>query len=269
MEEAGTLRNDRPLQRQEKKAAEDEEAVRDQLYQQIGQLQVELAWLKKKLDGSLADRRSLIDATEADLSIVRQCQLAGVARSSFYYQAVEEGPEAAWLRRRIDQIYTNNPAYGSPRITAALQREGIAVNHKRVERLMRLMGLRAIYPQKRNVGKAPEHKVYPYLLGGLRIVRVNQVWSINITYIPTERGFVFLVAVLDWFSRYVLSWAVSTTLEVGFCLDALERALALGTPEIFNTDQGSQLPARRSPAGCSEAERLCPWMAEAGHSTTS
>jgi putative transposase len=153
---------------------------------------------------------------------------------------VEEGPEAAWIKRRIDQIFTDNPAYGSPRITEALKREGVTVNHKRVERLMRLMGLRAIYPQKRKVVETPGHKVYPYLLGGLKIERVNQVWSSDITYIPTERGFVYLVAVLDWFSRYVLSWSVSTTLEVGFCLDALERALALGTPDIFNTDQGSQ-----------------------------
>jgi len=174
------------------------------------------------------------------LSIARQCQLAGVARSTFYYRATEEDPQEAWLRRRIDQIYTDDPTYGSPRITAALRREGLCVNHKRVERLMRLMGLRALYPQKRRGSQAPEHKVYPYLLGGIKIERVNQVWSSDITYIPTERGFVFLVAVLDWFSRYVLSWAISTTLEVEFCLDALERALTLGTPEIFNTDQGSQ-----------------------------
>jgi putative transposase len=186
------------------------------------------------------DRRSLIDPAEAHLSIGRQCQLAGIARSSFYYRAREEGPETAWLRRRIDQIYTDNPAYGSPRITAALRREGACINHKRVERLMRLMGLRAIYPPKRRAAEMPGHKIYPYLLGGLKIERVNQVWSTDITYVPTERGFVYLVAVLDWFSRYVLSWAISTTMEVGFCLDALERALTLGTPEIFNSDQGSQ-----------------------------
>lgn len=174
------------------------------------------------------------------MSLLRQCQLAGVARSTFYYQAVEDNPEAARLRRCIDEIYTDNPAYGSPRITAALRREGWKIDHKRVERLMRLMGLRAIYPQKRRARETPEHKIYPYLLRGVKITRVNQVWSTDITYIPTERGFVYLVAVLDWFSRYVISWAVSTTLDVNFCLDALERALCLGTPAIFNTDQGSQ-----------------------------
>jgi putative transposase len=171
---------------------------------------------------------------------VRQCQLVGLPRSSFYYQPHKKEQEDAWLRRRIDQIYTADPNYGSPRITAALLREGLVVNHKRVERLMRLMGLMAIYPKKKTSLAHPEHKVYPYLLRQIKIERANQVWSTDITYIPTLRGFVYLTAVMDWYSRYVLCWSVSTTLDTAFCLEALEGALQLGTPQIFNTDQGSQ-----------------------------
>ncbi len=172
--------------------------------------------------------------------MTRQCDLAGVARSSFYYRPRPADPEEAVLRRRIDEIYTAHPCYGSPRITAALQQSGWPVNHKRVERLMRQMGLQALYPRRKRKPEAVAHKIYPYLLRGVRIERVNQVWSTDITYIPTARGFVYLTAVIDWFSRYALSWAVSTTMEVDFCLDALEQALQWGTPEIFNTDQGSQ-----------------------------
>jgi len=142
--------------------------------------------------------------------------------------------------RRIDEIYIKHPMYGSPRINAQMQREGWLVGHKRIERLMRVMGIQAIYPRRKLSQPDPEHKVYPYLLRGVKIERVDQVWSTDITYIPTAKGFVFLVAIMDWFSRYVISWAVATTIDLTFCLDALDQALSLGRPEIFNTDQGSQ-----------------------------
>lgn len=174
------------------------------------------------------------------ISLVRQCELLEVARSSVYYQPRPQSNLNLMLMRRIDEIYTGCPFYGSPRITVILQQEGLPVGHKRVERLMRMMGIQAIYPKKKQVGPAPEHRIYPYLLRDVLVERADQVWSTDITYIRTARGFVYLVAVMDWFSRYVISWAVSTSLEVGFCLEALDRALLLGRPEIFNSDQGSQ-----------------------------
>jgi len=144
------------------------------------------------------------------------------------------------LMRLIDRQYMETPFYGIRRMTAWLNREGYGVNHKRIARLMRIMGIEAIYPKpKLSVGNS-EHKIYPYLLRGVEIVEPNQVWSTDITYIPMQRGFVYLVAVMDWYSRYVLSWEVSVTMDVHFCISALERALRKGRPEIFNTDQGSQ-----------------------------
>ena len=140
----------------------------------------------------------------------------------------------------IDEQYTRAPFYGSRRMTAWLQKQGHAVNRKRTARLMAEMGLEAIFPRPRLSTPSPEHRIYPYLLRNVPIVRVNQVWSTDITYIRMPRGFVYLTAVIDWFSRYVLSWSVSVTLDLWFCLEALDTALALGRPEIFNTDQGSQ-----------------------------
>jgi putative transposase len=142
--------------------------------------------------------------------------------------------------RRIDEIYTGCPMYGSPRVNAQMQREGWLVGHKRIERLMRAMGIQAIYPHRKTSEPDPEHNIFPYRLRGVKIERVDQVWSTDITYIPTAKGFVFLVAVMDWFSRYILSWAVATSIDVTFCLEALDQALGLGRPEIFNSDQGSQ-----------------------------
>lgn len=164
----------------------------------------------------------------------------GLARSTFYYQAAEESEENLNLMRLIDQQYTRHPFYGSPRITAWLRAQGLGVNHKRVETLMPVMGIAAIYPKPNLSRKDSKHKVYPYLLRDVSVRRVNQVWSTDITYIPLARGFVYLVAIIDWHSRYVLSWEISNTLDVGFCLSALAQALEVGSPEIFNTDQGSQ-----------------------------
>ena len=174
------------------------------------------------------------------MSIVRQCQLLGVNRASYYYAPSGESAYNQHLMRLLDEQYTKTPFYGSPRMTAWLRQQGYVVNHKRVERLMEQMGLQAIYPKPRLSQPAPGHKVYPYLLRDVAIARVDQVWSCDITYIRMQSGFVYLMAVIDWFSRYVLSWSVSISLEADFCLEALEAALSLGTPAIFNTDQGSQ-----------------------------
>ncbi len=146
--------------------------------------------------------------------------------------------------RLLDEQYTKTPFYGIRRMTVFLNTLGMEVNHKRVQRLMRLMGIEAIYPKKRLSQAGENHKIYPYLLRGVEIKKVNQVWSTDITYIPMKGGFVYLVAIMDWYSRYVLAWEISTTLEVHFCLEALERALEQGKPEIFNTDQGSQFTSK-------------------------
>jgi putative transposase len=171
---------------------------------------------------------------------VRQCELTDLARSSYYYRAADENEENVRLMRLLDEQYTRTPYYGIRRMTAWLQASGHGVNHKRVARLMRRMGLEAIYPKPRLSQGGPEHKIYPYLLSGLAIRRPNQVWCSDITYIRLRQGFVFLVAIMDWFSRYVLAWEVSVTMDTSFCLSALAWALRHGKPEIFNTDQGSQ-----------------------------
>jgi putative transposase len=164
----------------------------------------------------------------------------GLARASYYYAPTQERAENLVLLRLLDEQYTRTPFYGVPRMTAVLRGQGYTVNPKRVRRLLRTLGLTALYPKPRTSAGAPEHRVYPYLLRDLAIERVNQVWSTDITYIRLRAGFVYLVAVMDWYSRYVLSWALSNTLEVGFCLEALEAALPSGPPEIFNSDQGAQ-----------------------------
>ena len=142
--------------------------------------------------------------------------------------------------RLIDEQYTQTPFYGWPKMTVYLQQLGYPINHKRVQRLMQVMGLQAIYPKPRTSTPAPEHKIYPYLLRGLEITRPNQVWSADITYVPLSSGFMYLVAIIDWFSRYVLTWQLSNTLDGHFCIQALQQALQRGQPEIFNTDQGAQ-----------------------------
>jgi putative transposase len=171
---------------------------------------------------------------------VRQCQLLGISRSGWYYQSGGERDENQHLMRLIDAQYTRTPFYGYRRLTAWLRRLGHAVNKKPVARLMQRMGLAAIYPRARTSTPAPGHRIYPYLLRNVTIDRVDQVWSTDITYVPMPRGLLYLVAVMDWYSRFVLSWQVSTTLDGEFCLSALEQALEKGRPEIFNTDQGAQ-----------------------------
>ena len=185
-------------------------------------------------------KRELIEPAHPQLSIARQCDLVGLPRSTYYYQVQGESAENLTLMRLLDQQYTETPYYGVRRMTAWLRSQGYAVNHKRVARLLRTLGLETIYPKPRLSEPHPAHRVYPYLLRGVPIIRVNQVWSTDITYIRLPGGFIYLVAVMDWFSRYVLSWAVSITMDVGFCLEALDHALGVARPEIFNSDQGAQ-----------------------------
>jgi putative transposase len=174
------------------------------------------------------------------VSIIRQCAVAGLARSTYYYEPVPERAENLALMRLIDELYLQRPFYGVPRMTDWLQTLGHAVNHKRVARLMRVMGLQAVLPGPHTSRRQPTHRTYPYLLRDLAVGRPNHVWAADITYVPLRRGFLYLVAVLDWYSRYVLAWALSNTLEARFCLDAVDQALETGRPEIFNTDQGAQ-----------------------------
>ena len=190
---------------------------------------------------SVPDRRGLLDRGHGRLSVRRQCALLGVARSGVYRPPRAANDNDLALTRRIDELFTAWPFLGSRRLTTLLRSEGYALNRKRVQRLMRKMGIAALGPKPRTTTPAPGHKIYPYLLRGLAIDRPNQVWAADITYIPIGRGFLYLVAIMDWASRAVLSWRLSNTMEASFCVAALEEALArFGTPEIFNTDQGSQ-----------------------------
>ena len=170
----------------------------------------------------------------------QQCELLGLSRSSYYYEPAIETAENLALMALIDREYTAHPFRGSRGMRAWLRREGHAVNRKRVQRLMRLMGLEAVYPKPHLSAGGAGHKVYPYLLRNVAIERADQVWSTDITYIPMPNGFMYLTAVIDWYSRYVLSWRLSNTLDVEFCLEALEESLSQGCPEVFNTDQGVQ-----------------------------
>lgn len=203
--------------------------------------------------------RTLVEPAHPRLSIARQCELLGLARSTWYYQPAEESVENLALMRLLDEQYTRTPFYGIRRMAAWLHQQGYAVNHKRVGRLLRLMGLEAIYPKPRLSVPGDPACRYPYLLRGLAVVRVNQVWSTDITYIRMQRGFLYLVAVLDWHSRYVLAWEVSNTLDTGFCLATLERALQRGTPEIFNSDQGVQFTSAAFTARLSTAGSRISW----------
>lgn len=183
----------------------------------------------------------MVEGSHPQLSIVRQCALLQISRSSRYYQPVGESEATLSLMRLIDEAFLDYPYYGSRQMMRYLHRLGHRVGRNRVVRLMRKMGLRAIYQKPNTSAPHPEHRVYPYLLRDLAIVRPNQVWCCDITYIPMRRGFLYLVAIMDWHSRRVLSWRLSNTMDVAFCTETLEEALARhGTPEIFNTDQGSQ-----------------------------
>ena len=186
----------------------------------------------------------LIEPCHPGISIIRQCDLLGLSRSSYYYEPLGESSENLHLMSLIDQQYIKTPFYGVRKMTEHLRSLNYEVNPKRIRRLMRKMGIEAIY-SKPNLSKpVKSHKIYPYLLKGLQIDHPNQVWSSDITYIPMKRGYLYLAAVIDVCSRYVLSWELSNSLECGFCITALEKALKYGKPEIFNTDQGSQFTSK-------------------------
>jgi putative transposase len=191
----------------------------------------------------MKSRRKLVEPN-VGISIRRQCELLGVSRSSLYYEPVEPDAEELALMRRLDELHLEHPSFGSRMMTRTLKAEGTPVNRKRVQRLMRLMGLESIAPKPNTSKPALEHPVYPYLLRNLKVCRVNQVWAADITYIPMAQGFAFLVAIIDLFSRLVLAWRLSNTLDTAFCVEALQEALErYDRPEIFNTDQGSQFTA--------------------------
>lgn len=192
-------------------------------------------------------------ADHPELSIVRQCRLLRVPRSSFYYRAKGLSEEEATLLRLLDEQYLKTPFYGSRKMTVMLRHKGHRVNRKRVQRLMRRLGIEAIYPKPRLSQAHPEHQVYPYLLRDVVVSHSNQVWCTDITYLPVAKGHFYLVAIMDWYSRKVLSWRISNTLDVSFCIEALQEAIAqYGAPEIFNSDQGSQFTSNAF-TGCLKA----------------
>ena len=190
---------------------------------------------------SRAERRAMVTRPHPGLSLSRQCRLLSIGRSSLYYTPKGESAESLALMQRIDELFLKHPFYGARQMVRHLRLEGVRIGRRRASRLMRLMGLQAIYRAPRTSDPHPEHRVYPYLLKDMSINRSNQVWCADITYIPVCRGFLYLVAVMDWASRHVLAWRLSNTLDAGFCVEALDEALTRhGQPEIFNTDQGSQ-----------------------------
>lgn len=213
-----------------------QETIETELYEQIGRLKIELEWLKKKLPNSIETKRLMIDLHHSQISIRRQCELIGLNRSTLYYKPGTESELNLHLMGLLDEQYTKTPFYGWPRMTAHLRRKGYEVNHKRVQRLMQKIGLHAIYPKHRKTIQNKAHRTYPYLLRGLDINRPNQVWCADITYLPLTNGFMYLVAIMDWFSRYVIAWKLSNTLDGNFCVQALQQAMEqFGRPDIFNT----------------------------------
>ena len=197
---------------------------------------------KKNLELTFEQKRMAIEIDNSKIPIYRQCELLSLNRSSLYYKPFRDTEYNEQLMKLIDVQYIQTPFYGIDKMTEWLRRQGKCVNHKRVRRLMRQMGLEAVYPRRKRGLSLPDkqHKIYPYLLRDVQIERPDQVWSADITYVRMYRGWLYLVAVMDWFSRYVLSWEVSVTLESEFCVSALKQALSSGNPQVFNTDQGSQ-----------------------------
>ena len=190
---------------------------------------------------SRGERKAMIAPERPGLSLSRQCRLLSISRSSFYYAPKGESAENLALMRRIDELFLKYPFYGSRQMARQLRREGTSAGRHRVRRLMRLMGLEAIYQAPRTSTPHPQHRIYPYLLRNLTVVRPDHVWCADITYIPVRRGFLYLIAIMDWATRHVLAWRLSNTMDAGFCVGALHEAMArYGKPEIFNTDQGSQ-----------------------------
>jgi len=199
---------------------------------------------KKVSTAPVEEKRKLIDSGNNQIPIYRQCELLGLARSTYYYESHRDDNYNFTLMRLIDGQFTRTPFYGVPRMTAWLNSQGQKVNYKRISRLMHSMGLEAIYPKPRLSCSNQEHKKYPYLLNKITIDHPDQVWCADITYIRMAHGFVYLVAIMDWYSRFVLAWDISNSLDTTFCLEALDQALEISKPTIFNTDQGSQFTSR-------------------------
>lgn len=229
----------------QQKAQESQQHEIDELHRQIGQLIAERDWLKKVLGQPLEVRQGWIDPQDERFSVRRQCGLLGLNRSSLYYQPIGESEENLALMRLLDEQYTRTPCYGVLKMMVYLRTQGYQVNAKRVRRLLRIMGLEAVYQKPNTSQPNPEHKVYPYLLRGLIIDRCDQVWSTDITYIRLASGFVYLMAVIDWYSRYVLDWALSTSLDADFCIETVGNLVERKQCEIFNTDQGAQFTTPR------------------------
>jgi len=187
----------------------------------------------------------LIDPFQHELNITKQCELLGIHRSGYYYVPRSETEENLLYMRLLDEQYLQTPFYGVRKMHHCIRSLGYQVNIKRIRRLMRLMGLETIYPKPRTSQAAKGHKIYPYLLKGLKINSINHVWSADITYIPMQSGFMYLVAIMDWFSRYVIAWQLSNSLDAAFCLEVLDKALFIGKPDIFNTDQGAQFTSEK------------------------
>lgn len=185
-------------------------------------------------------RQRLIERGDPDISLRHQCELLSVQRTNLYYMPRPVSEETLTIMNLIDQEYLHHPFYGSPKLTEAVRQAGFIVNHKRVERLMQRMGIQAIMPKRNLSKKAQENRVFPYLLRGVEITHPNQVWSTDVTYVPMAHGFMYLTAVIDWFSRYVLAWEISNTFDAAFCVGVVRRAFEIAVPEIFNTDQGAQ-----------------------------
>ncbi|WP_246832094.1 IS3 family transposase [Thioclava sp. F36-7] len=219
----------------------DEEQVKE-LHAKIGELAVANFFFGTKAEALGREvRRGMIEPNHSDLSIGQQCKLLSIARSSYYYEPKGETEQNLGLMRQIDEQFLETPFFGVRQMTWHLRNDGHLVNEKRIRRLMRLMGLMPIYQKPNTSRPAKGHKTYPYLLRGLRVDRPNQVWCSDITYLPMRRGFLYLVAIMDWHTRKVLSWRISNTLEADFCVEALNEAIhKFGPPEIMNTDQGSQ-----------------------------
>jgi putative transposase len=217
-----------------------EEQHEAQRYQQIGQLQFELDWLKKDPERSVKEKREMVEPGNGRLSVSRQCELWGLSRSGYYYRSRPVSEEDLWLMQLIDEEYTRHPFFGTRRLADWLGTQGQVVGRDRMRSLMRRLNIAAIYP-KRNLSQGNKaHTKYPYLLSGLSIEGPNHVWCSDITYVRLHGGFVYVVAVMDWHSRYVLTWDLSIMLDAEFYVSALDRALSSNQPKIFNTDQGSQ-----------------------------
>lgn len=192
----------------------------------------------------MAERRSWVDVSDSTLSVRRQCELLGLHRSNVYYEPVPVSDDDLRLMRLIDEEYLRHPHLGSRGMVSHLGLQGEVINRKKMQRILRSMGLKSLAPGPRTTRREASHQVYPYLLRGLEITRPNQVWACDITFVPMQRGYLYLTAVIDWYSRYVLAWQLSNSMEVEFCVEALEEALQHGRPEIFNTDQGSQFTSQ-------------------------